>query len=131
MSYRPSPSSLAGRVIDYLTRNPDASLTVSDIVTRFVGFGDMRNVHDQLVTACDFDYLEWHPRKDTGGTYCLGSEQPPPLPADLPLPPRCGHETAAGVTELCRVLPFGIIPAPPGAPEFSRVPADDTEGGAP
>lgn len=131
MSYRPSPSSLAGRVIDYLTRNPDASLTVSDIVTRFVGFGDMRNVHDQLVTACDFDYLEWHPRKDTGGTYCLGSEQPPPVPADPPLAPSRRREPAAGLAELCSVLPFGNIPAPKGALAFSRLPADDTEGGAP
>lgn len=55
MSYRPTPRSLAGQVIDYLSRNPDASLTVSAIVNRFVGFGDMRNVHDQLVTACDFE----------------------------------------------------------------------------
>ncbi|CAM3403968.1 hypothetical protein [Paracidovorax anthurii] len=129
MTYRPAPSSLAARVIDYLTRNPEASLTVSEIVSRFVGFADMRNVHDQLVTACDFDYLEWHPRKDTGGTYCLGPERPPPLPEDRPLPPRRSHAPSPGVVELCSVLPFGNRMGY-GAPAFCRVPADDTEGGA-
>ncbi len=130
MTYRPAPSSLAARVIDYLTRNPDQALSVGEIVSRFVGLADMRNVHDQLVTACDFDYLEWHPRKDTGGTYCLGPERPPPLPEDRPLPPRRGIGTAPGVAELCTVLPFAACLSQDG-PAFARLPADDTEGGAP
>lgn len=129
MTYRPAPSSLAARVIDYLTRHPDRSLSVAEILSRFVGLADMRNVHDQLVTACDFDYLHWNHRKDTEGTYCLGPEKPPPLPEDRPLPPRRVRATAPGVAELCTVLPFGEYPGQDG-PAFVRLPADDTEGGA-
>lgn len=102
MSYRPSPTSLAGRVIDYLTRNPDTSLTVSAIKTRFIGVGEMRDVHDQLVTACDFGYLEWHPRKGSGGIYCLGSGSP----QDEPFAANCYRQTPPGLAELSRVLPF-------------------------
>ncbi|GEM_PF-7043056 len=102
MSYRPSPSSLAGRVIDYLTRNPSACLTVATIETRFISFGEMRNVHDQLVTACDFGYLEWHPRRGSGGTYCIGSGSP----EDDPLAANCYRQLSPGLAELSRVLPF-------------------------
>ena len=102
MSYRPSPSRLAGRVIDYLTRNPDASLTVTAIEVRFIGLGEMRNVHDQLVMACDFGYLEWHPRKGSGGNYCLASGSP----KDEPLTANAYRQTSPGLAELSRVLPF-------------------------
>lgn len=59
MSYRPNPETLAARVIGFFALNPDEELTVSDVIEKFVGPGDTRNVHTQLMAALDHDMLLW------------------------------------------------------------------------
>ena len=65
MSYRPNTESLASRVIGFFTLNPDEELSLDDIVSKFVEPGDSRNVHSQLIAACDHDMLVYTPEDDT------------------------------------------------------------------
>ena len=64
MIYRPNPESLAARVLGFFALNPDEELTLDDIAAKFVDPGDSRNVHSQLMAACDHDMLVYDPQDD-------------------------------------------------------------------
>lgn len=64
MTYRPNPDSLAARVLGFFTLNPDEELTIEDIAMKFVEPGDSRNIHTQLMAACDHDMIEFDPEDD-------------------------------------------------------------------
>jgi hypothetical protein len=63
MSYRPNPESLAARVIGYFALNPDATLTLDDVLTTFVPSGSAQNVHTQLMDAMDHGMVVWLPER--------------------------------------------------------------------
>lgn len=65
MTYRPNPESLAARVLGFFVHNPDEELSLEDITLKFVDPGDSRNVHSQLIAACDHDMLIYTPEDDT------------------------------------------------------------------
>lgn len=73
MTYRPNPESLAGRVLGFLTLNPREQLSFEDIVAKFVDPGDHRNVHHQLMAACDHDLLAYDPDEEV---YRKGKAEP-------------------------------------------------------
>lgn len=106
MTYRPRAGTLAAKLLAHFQQHPDASLTVKDITERFMALGDCRNVHEQLMLACDFELLEWHERKGKDGVYRLGSQTVAPIPEDPPLKPNRPPEAPTGAAELCKVLPF-------------------------
>lgn len=64
MTYRPNPETLAGRVLGFFALNPDEELTIEDIALKFVEPGDSRNVHTQLMAACDHDMIRYDPDED-------------------------------------------------------------------
>lgn len=74
MTYRPNPESLAARVLGYLALRPGASLTLAEVAAKFVEPEDGRNIHTQLMIACDHDMLIYNPEQDS---YCKG-------PVDVP-----------------------------------------------
>lgn len=74
MTYRPNPESLAARVVGYLALHSGASLSLADVAAKFVEPGDVRNIHTQLMMACDHDMLIYDPEQDS---YCKG-------PVDMP-----------------------------------------------
>ncbi|WP_212644885.1 hypothetical protein [Delftia sp. PE138] len=74
MTYRPNPESLAARVLGFLALHPSASLTLADVAAKFVEPEDGRNIHTQLMIACDHDMLIYDPEQDS---YCKG-------PVDVP-----------------------------------------------
>ena len=74
MTYRPNPESLAARVLGYLALRPGASLTLAEVAAKFVEPEDGRNIHTQLMIACDHDMLIYDPEQDS---YCKG-------PVDVP-----------------------------------------------
>lgn len=74
MTYRPNPESLAARVVGFLALHPSASLTLADVAAKFVEPGDGRNIHTQLMIACDHDMLTYDPEQDT---YSKGSVDMP------------------------------------------------------
>lgn len=74
MTYRPNPESLAARVLGYLALRPGASLTLAEVAAKFVEPEDGRNIHTQLMIACDHDMLIYDPEQDS---YCKG-------PMDVP-----------------------------------------------
>ena len=74
MTYRPNPESLAARVLGYLALRPSASLTLAEVAAKFVEPEDGRNIHTQLMIACDHDMLIYDPEQDS---YCKG-------PVDVP-----------------------------------------------
>lgn len=74
MTYRPNPESLAARVLGYLALRPGASLTLAEVAAKFVEPEDGRNIHTQLMIACDHDMLTYDPEQDS---YCKG-------PVDVP-----------------------------------------------
>lgn len=96
MTYRPNPESLASRVLGFFALNPDEELTLQDIVAKFVEPGDSRNIHGQLMIACDNDMLIYDPSGDVYRKGPVGlpqvqerAEQPakpgrPPAPAPHP-----------------------------------------------
>lgn len=65
MSYRPNPESLAARVLCFLALYPSASLTLAEVAAKFVEPEDGRNIHTQLMIACDHDMLTYDPEQDT------------------------------------------------------------------
>ena len=65
MTYRPNPESLAARVLGFLALHPCASLTLADVAAKFVDPEDGRNIHTQLMIACDHDMLTYDPEHDT------------------------------------------------------------------
>lgn len=65
MTYRPNPESLAARVVGFLALHPSASLTLADVAAKFVEPEDGRNIHTQLMIACDHDMLTYDPEQDT------------------------------------------------------------------
>lgn len=65
MTYRPNPESLAARVMGYLALHPGASLTLAEVAAKFVAPEDGRNIHTQLMIACDHDMLTYDPEQDT------------------------------------------------------------------
>ncbi len=65
MTYRPNPESLAARVLGFLALHPGASLTLADVAAKFVEPEDGRNIHTQLMIACDHDMLTYAPEQDT------------------------------------------------------------------
>lgn len=65
MTYRPNPESLAARVVGYLALYPSASLTLAEVAAKFVEPEDVRNIHTQLMMACDHDMLIYDPELDT------------------------------------------------------------------
>jgi hypothetical protein len=65
MTYRPNPESLAARVLGFLALHPSASLTLADVAAKFVEPEDGRNIHTQLMIACDHDMLTYDPEQDT------------------------------------------------------------------
>ncbi|MHC3431427.1 hypothetical protein [Delftia lacustris] len=65
MTYRPNPESLAARVLCFLALHPGASLTLADVAAKFVAPEDGRNIHTQLMIACDHDMLTYDPEHDT------------------------------------------------------------------
>lgn len=65
MTYRPNPESLAARVLGFLALHPSASLTLADVAAKFVDPEDGRNIHTQLMIACDHDMLTYDPGQDT------------------------------------------------------------------
>lgn len=65
MTYRPNPESLAARVLGYLALHPSASLTLAEVAAKFVEPEDGRNIHTQLMIACDHDMLTYAPEQDT------------------------------------------------------------------
>ncbi|WP_416820276.1 hypothetical protein [Delftia tsuruhatensis] len=65
MTYRPNPESLAARVLCYLALHPGASLTLAEVAAKFVEPEDGRNIHTQLMIACDHDMLTYDPENDT------------------------------------------------------------------
>lgn len=65
MTYRPNPESLAARVLGYLALHPSASLTLAEVAAKFVEPEDGRNIHTQLMIACDHDMLTYDPEHDT------------------------------------------------------------------
>lgn len=65
MTYRPNPESLAARVLGFLALHPSASLTLADVAAKFVAPEDGRNIHTQLMIACDHDMLTYDPEHDT------------------------------------------------------------------
>lgn len=65
MTYRPNPESLAARVVGYLALHSGASLSLADVAAKFVEPGDVRNIHTQLMIACDHDMLTYDPEQDT------------------------------------------------------------------
>jgi hypothetical protein len=65
MTYRPNPESLAARVLGFLALHPCASLTLADVAAKFVDPEDGRNIHTQLMIACDHDMLTYDPEQDT------------------------------------------------------------------
>lgn len=70
MTYRPNPESLAARVMGYLALHPGASLTLAEVAAKFVEPEDGRNIHTQLMIACDHDMLFYDPEQDS---YCKGA----------------------------------------------------------
>ena len=74
MTYRPNPESLAARVLGYLALRPGASLTLAEVAAKFVEPEDGRNIHTQLMIACDHDMLIYDPEQDS---YCKGSVDVP------------------------------------------------------
>lgn len=91
MTYRPNAESLAGRVIGFFTLNPGEELTLDDIIAKFVDPGDSRNVHTQLMVACDHDMVVYDPEEDV---YRKGPVDMPSLisrdPSEPPPPKRPG-----------------------------------------
>lgn len=83
MTYRPSPESLAGQVLGFFALNPDEELTLEDIVLKFVHPGDNRNVHTQLMAACDHDMLVYCPEEESykKGRVALTTNDLTPQPA--------------------------------------------------
>lgn len=65
MTYRPNPESLAARVVGFLALHPSASLTLAEVAAKFVEPEDGRNIHTQLMIACDHDMLTYAPEQDT------------------------------------------------------------------
>lgn len=65
MTYRPNPESLAARVLGFLALHPSASLTLAEVAAKFVEPEDGRNIHTQLMIACDHDMLTYAPEQDT------------------------------------------------------------------
>lgn len=65
MTYRPNPESLAARVLCFLALHPGASLALADVAAKFVEPEDGRNIHTQLMIACDHDMLTYDPEHDT------------------------------------------------------------------
>nr|WP_180318007.1 hypothetical protein [Delftia acidovorans] len=74
MTYRPNPESLAASVLCFLALHPSASLTLADVAAKYVEPEDGRNIHTQLMIACDHDMLIYDPEQDS---YCKG-------PVDMP-----------------------------------------------
>lgn len=74
MTYRPNPESLAGRVVGWFALNPDRSLSLDNVIEKFVAHGDTRNVHSQLIVALDHDMVQYDPET---GLYTKG-------PVDMP-----------------------------------------------
>lgn len=74
MTYRPNPESLAARVLGYLALRPGASLALAEVAAKFVEPEDGRNIHTQLMIACDHDMLTYDPENDT---YSKGSVDMP------------------------------------------------------
>lgn len=84
MTFRPSPDSLAAQVLSYFALHPEEVLRVEDIAAKFLNLADSRNVHVQLVAACDHDMLVWD-HGSFGGVYTKGPVDLPSVLPDAPL----------------------------------------------
>lgn len=84
MTYRPSPDSLPAQVLSYFALHPEEVLRVEDIAAKFLNPADCRNVHVQLVAACDHDMLVWD-HGSFGGVYTKGPVDLPSVLPDAPL----------------------------------------------
>lgn len=116
MTYRPPADSLAARVIGFFALNPDEELSLEDIAAKFTEPGDSRNLHTQLMAACDHDYLIYEPEEDV---YRQGPEKMVTTMAEH----SADDETAARLLVAVGEKPFHKVATPPASIKRGRRPA--------